>query len=112
MPQHKAGKLRKKFPTFDKYSANMCYLSDLGFDLLSQMLCYDPEKRISAADALNHPYFKEDPVAYEPENMPAFKSLNEGDKKTKDLRKALKRGGEVAGIHQKKAADGFFVQNG
>ncbi|KAG6876978.1 hypothetical protein C0992_011161 [Termitomyces sp. T32_za158] len=29
----------------------------LAIDLLSQMLCFDPSKRISGEDALNHPYF-------------------------------------------------------
>ncbi|PRP77579.1 protein serine/threonine kinase [Planoprotostelium fungivorum] len=32
------------------------------FDLLSRMLEYDPTKRINTADALDHPYFKEDPL--------------------------------------------------
>ena len=29
-----------------------------GLDLLNQMLCYDPAGRISAADAMQHPYFQ------------------------------------------------------
>jgi len=33
-----------------------------GLDLLTQMLAYDPNKRITAADALEHPYFKEAPI--------------------------------------------------
>ncbi|KMZ75544.1 Cyclin-dependent kinase B1-1 [Zostera marina] len=28
-----------------------------GFDLLTKMLCYDPSRRISAKEALDHPYF-------------------------------------------------------
>lgn len=29
----------------------------LAVDLISKMLCYDPRKRITATDALLHPYF-------------------------------------------------------
>jgi serine/threonine protein kinase len=32
-----------------------------GLDLLERMLEYDPSKRITAAEALEHPYFKEEP---------------------------------------------------
>lgn len=37
------------------------FLSKEGIDLLQNMLHLDPNKRISAQDALNHPYFKIDP---------------------------------------------------
>eukprot|EP00976_Prorocentrum_cordatum_P032230 655372-Prorocentrum_minimum.AAC.3 len=37
-------------------------LSDLGFDLLNKLLTYDPEARISAQDALDHPWFEEHPL--------------------------------------------------
>jgi cell division cycle 2-like protein len=33
----------------------------LGLDLLQKMMYYDPSKRISAEEALNHPWFKESP---------------------------------------------------
>lgn len=36
-------------------------LTDSGLELLNAMLTYDPERRISARDALAHPYFAEDP---------------------------------------------------
>eukprot|EP00879_Flechtneria_rotunda_P012079 GHRR01012614.1.p1 GENE.GHRR01012614.1~~GHRR01012614.1.p1 ORF type:complete len:490 (+),score=169.21 GHRR01012614.1:333-1802(+) len=36
-------------------------LTPAGLDLLQHMLAYDPDKRISAADALQHPYFEETP---------------------------------------------------
>lgn len=36
-------------------------LTDRGLELLNAMLTYDPDRRISARDALAHPYFSEDP---------------------------------------------------
>ena len=45
--------LRTKFPP--------SVLSEEGFDLLNKLLTYDPSKRISAQDALNHPWFDEYP---------------------------------------------------
>ncbi|KAG4087981.1 Serine/threonine-protein kinase SSN3 [Neocallimastix lanati (nom. inval.)] len=33
-----------------------------GFNLLTSMLEYDPKKRITAEEALDHPYFKEEPL--------------------------------------------------
>jgi cyclin-dependent kinase 8/11 len=35
--------------------------SEHGFALLRSMLEYDPERRISADQAMDHPYFQEDP---------------------------------------------------
>lgn len=40
--------LRSRFP----------YLTEAGLDLLSKLLTYDPEQRITAEQALNHPYFR------------------------------------------------------
>src|SRR5262245_8188525 len=33
------------------------YMTTAGIDLLSSLLCYDPDSRISAEEALQHPYF-------------------------------------------------------
>jgi serine/threonine protein kinase len=37
------------------------FLSESGRDLLSQMLCLDPKKRITTKNLLTHKYFKEKP---------------------------------------------------
>jgi cell division cycle 2-like protein len=39
---------RQKFP----------YLTNAGLDLMMSLLAYDPAVRLSAAEALEHPYFK------------------------------------------------------
>ena len=48
--------------TFPKWqpislSTNCSNLDFQGLDLLSQMVCFDPNQRISATDALNHVYY-------------------------------------------------------
>jgi cyclin-dependent kinase 2 len=56
LPDHK--------PTFPNWprrpiAETVPKLDPLGHDLLAKMLTYEPSRRISARDALNHPYFNE-----------------------------------------------------
>ncbi|OMO84005.1 hypothetical protein CCACVL1_11044 [Corchorus capsularis] len=64
--------LRKKFPaaSFTGYTV----LSDAGFDLLNRLLTYDPAKRITADDAVNHEWFRELPLPKSKEFLPTFPS--------------------------------------
>mmetsp|Transcript_9304 Transcript_9304/g.40591 ORF Transcript_9304/g.40591 Transcript_9304/m.40591 type:complete len:367 (-) Transcript_9304:55-1155(-) len=55
--------LRKKFPTT---------LTNNGFDLLNRMLTYDPEKRITASEAMKHPFFTEPPLPVDPSLIQTF----------------------------------------
>ncbi|XWS51372.1 hypothetical protein CRYUN_Cryun12cG0171300 [Craigia yunnanensis] len=62
--------LRRMFPTAS--FTGSAVLSDAGFDLLNRLLTYDPEKRISADDALNHDWFRELPLPKSKEFLPTF----------------------------------------
>ena len=50
LPAPHPPQLRQKFP----------YITAAGLDLLSSLLTYDPEMRITAEEALKHPYFRYD----------------------------------------------------
>ena len=53
-------------------------LSDKGLDLLKRLLTYDPKKRISCDEALNHDYFYETPTAIDPSMFPTWPAKSEG----------------------------------
>jgi len=48
---------------------------------LNQLLFYNPEKRISATQALQHAYWDESPPMKDPEWMPTWPSRTDGRKK-------------------------------
>ncbi|KAJ3031678.1 UNVERIFIED_CONTAM: TFIIH complex serine/threonine-protein kinase subunit kin28 [Siphonaria sp. JEL0065] len=66
-------------------------------DLLENMLIYDPLKRISAFDALNHCYFRNSPLPTKPEKLPRntdVAAVAPPAVAEKGLKKALKRKAE------------------
>ncbi|KAF2903103.1 hypothetical protein ILUMI_03091 [Ignelater luminosus] len=57
-------------------------LTDLGQELLQKFLTYDPVQRITAEDALQHPYFDEIPLPIDPSMFPVRPAKSElGHKK-------------------------------
>ncbi|KAK8617068.1 hypothetical protein V6N13_117036 [Hibiscus sabdariffa] len=62
--------LRRKFPVASFTGSPV--LSDAGFDLLNRLLTYDPEKRVTVDDALNHSWFRELPLPKSKEFLPTF----------------------------------------
>ena len=77
-----------KLPKFGSYrmSSNQPYnylqtefnrLSSAGVDLLNRLLTYDPRRRCTAAQALEHGYFQEHPRPKRVEEMPTFPSLHD-----------------------------------
>ncbi|CAH1423216.1 unnamed protein product [Lactuca virosa] len=55
--------LRKRFPGASFMGTPV--LTEMGFDLLNRFLTYDPDKRITAEEALNHGWFRESPLPAE-----------------------------------------------
>lgn len=57
------------------------FLSECGLDLLQKLLAYDPEARISAAEALQHPWFAEEPLPAP--QMPSLREITAENKKSR-----------------------------
>ncbi|KAF8399906.1 hypothetical protein HHK36_015776 [Tetracentron sinense] len=78
--------LRKKFPATSFTGSPV--LSDSGFDLLNKLLTYDPEKRITAEDALNHEWFREVPLPKSKDFMPTFPAQHAQDRRSRRIMKS------------------------
>ncbi|KAI8435072.1 hypothetical protein MSG28_003478 [Choristoneura fumiferana] len=57
-------------------------LSETGLSLLQAFLTYNPARRIAADAALEHAYFKEQPVAIEPAMFPTWPAKSEGNRRS------------------------------
>ncbi|CAG5126538.1 unnamed protein product, partial [Candidula unifasciata] len=57
------------------------YLTDLGFDLLNRFFAYDPAKRITAEEAIEHEYFNESPLPVDPSMFPTWPARSEQTRK-------------------------------
>ncbi|KAK0539683.1 hypothetical protein OC842_000874 [Tilletia horrida] len=57
------------------------YCTDSCLDLLKRLLTYDPAQRITADEALTHPYFNESPAPAHPDSFGSFPSVAAGERK-------------------------------
>ncbi|GJN91357.1 hypothetical protein Rhopal_004378-T1 [Rhodotorula paludigena] len=64
---------------FSTLSRTFRYLTASGLDLLQRLLTYDPERRITADEALRHPYFDESPLPKDPSMFNSFPSVASGE---------------------------------
>ncbi|KAH7835814.1 hypothetical protein Vadar_030114 [Vaccinium darrowii] len=84
--KHQYNLLRRKFPATSFTGSPV--LSDAGFDLLNKLLTYDPEKRITAEDALKHEWFHEVPLPKSKEFMPTFPAQHAQDRRLRRIMKS------------------------
>ncbi|CAA2999198.1 cyclin-dependent kinase G-2-like isoform X1 [Olea europaea subsp. europaea] len=83
---HQYNPLRRKFPSTSFIGSPV--LSEAGFDLLTKLLTYDPEKRITAKAALNHEWFREVPLPKSKELMPTFPAQHAQDRRRRRMLKS------------------------
>ena len=61
--------------SFNNLKLKFPHVTTPTIDLLNRFLTYHPAKRITAKEALEHPYFSERPLAKDPELMPTFPEI-------------------------------------
>lgn len=89
------------------------YLSDKGFELINKLLTYDPDRRISAEDALKHEFFKETPLPIDPTMFPTWPAKSEGLTKNKLPQDSEPRAPSPGKMYEKllgNEEDGFVLQ--
>lgn len=57
---------------YNNLGQRLSHVSPNGLDLLNRLLAYDPTRRMTATEALAHPYFTESPLPAAQELMPTF----------------------------------------
>ncbi|KAL8150992.1 hypothetical protein V2J09_020800 [Rumex salicifolius] len=84
--KHQYNQLRKKFPATSFTGSPV--LSDAGFDLMNKLLTYDPEKRMTAEEALQHEWFQEVPLPKSKVFMPTFPAQHAQDRRVRRVLKS------------------------
>nr|GLL32658.1 cyclin-dependent kinase G-2 isoform X1 [Ipomoea trifida] len=107
--KHQYNLLRKKFPA-TPFNFGTPVLSDAGFDLLNRLLTYDPEKRITADEALNHEWFREVPLPKSKEFMPTFPAQHDQDRRVRRVHK--KSPDPLEELRRKELQQGEFGNGG
>lgn len=79
LPNYKTLNLNH-LPNYSGLRSKFKFVTELGIDLMNCLLAYDPCKRISAEDALRHPYFNEAPLPKHPNAFQSFPSIAAGEK--------------------------------
>eukprot|EP00116_Pleurobrachia_bachei_P006001 sb/3466263/ len=77
---HPYNRIGQRFPS--------TMLKPEGFQLLNRLLCYDPTKRITGAEAEEHGWFKEEPLPVDPSMFPTWPAKSEMNANPKKKQKS------------------------
>ncbi|ORX35008.1 putative cell division cycle 2 [Kockovaella imperatae] len=72
-------------PAFSSLRQKFKHLSSEGHNLLTRLLLYDPDRRVSAEEAGKHAYFTENPLPKHSDLFPSFPSQAAGERRHKSL---------------------------
>ncbi|ODO00265.1 hypothetical protein I350_06894 [Cryptococcus amylolentus CBS 6273] len=78
-------KLNPVGPLYSTLRQKFKYLTSEGHNLLSSLLWYDPDRRISAEEGSRHPYFTEHPLPKHPDLFSSFPSQAAGERRHRSL---------------------------
>jgi len=104
--------------TFADYPVNKLktrfgHLTDKGIDLMNRFLTFNPAKRITAEDALDHSFFKEMPIPIDPSMFPTWPAKSElGHRKAAASPKPPSGGQQFKGLKDDEDSSGFFLGGG
>eukprot|EP01138_Halocafeteria_seosinensis_P011846 gb/GECG01012106.1/.p1 GENE.gb/GECG01012106.1/~~gb/GECG01012106.1/.p1 ORF type:complete len:386 (+),score=31.55 gb/GECG01012106.1/:1-1158(+) len=76
-PTQKKCRLRERLQVPAIALAGTNYLTETGYDLLLRMLTVNPDDRIGAEEALQHPWFSEAPLPADPALLPKYSTSTE-----------------------------------
>eukprot|EP00299_Pterocystis_sp_00344_P009924 c4323_g1_i1.p1 GENE.c4323_g1_i1~~c4323_g1_i1.p1 ORF type:complete len:294 (+),score=32.49 c4323_g1_i1:228-1109(+) len=66
----------QSYHSYSNLRATVPSMNDAGFDLLQRLLTFDPNRRLSAHEALNHPFFLTAPLPKAKHLLPTFPVIN------------------------------------
>merc|ERR1712004_286445 len=108
-----SAKMKFEGPELSQLRKKYKILTSLGFELLDRLLKYAPERRMTCAQALAHPYFTESPLPIDASMFPMWPAKSESGDKVRSKFDAATPPAPAPGgrLADEDAASNFSMQN-